>query len=296
MSEDAADFRRLDLYRLLGEQPPPIARIRNELEAADPAVVAAMLLEEPETVFLMDYYFRLLPREVGARLISDPRFNESAAIELFNCQIIRYFRSNWESRQYDVAYASILESYWTGVDKEKLARIFGALLQAGKSSHGAALLILRQMNLDSLLFLQQAPGFNSPAMLNLFKELGSGVEQLLQENLDLFDFVYRVAQDLKDQDYLQFLDEFTMFIVQLRVARTLADDIERHARESPGGKPPLALLVRMLEDMPGSAQRISLELLKQRGLIEPGLAQSLLSLQGLSEDDDETDLLIGQPG
>ncbi|MEQ9364437.1 MAG: hypothetical protein RIF32_09350, partial [Leptospirales bacterium] len=193
------DFNTTTLYQLLGQKLPPIHQIEQELKAIEPAVVAEMITSEPEIVFIIDYYFRLLDPKVGARIVSAESFAVTAALELFNCQILRYQRSHLGGEEgYDFAYASMLESYWREVDNTKLTLVFQELLDLGKNNHFAALLILQQMNLDNLIFMQANPNFRSPAMLTLFKNLGGNVQKLISENLDLFDFVYRLASDLED--------------------------------------------------------------------------------------------------
>ncbi len=270
-------YQQSELYHLLEQNPPPVNQIKQALESVEPALVAELVENEPEVTFLVDYYFRLLPDHVGARVVSAPEFTLRAALELFNCQILRYQRRSLHSDDYDVAYASMMESYWREVNPEKLTQIFQEMLNLGKSNHFAALMILQQMDLDNLVFMQQQPQFRSKAMLALFKDLGGNVRKLISENLDLFDFVYRLASDVDDQQYLGFLDEFTSFIMEIRIARTLADDAARRADER--GKVPLNTLVHLLDGIPDESRRMTLELLRQRGHIDPGLMQGLMQLQ-----------------
>jgi hypothetical protein len=272
------DFNNTTLYQLLGQKLPPIHQIEQELKAIEPAVVAEMITSEPEIVFIIDYYFRLLDPKVGARIVSAESFAVTAALELFNCQILRYQRSHLGGEEgYDFAYASMLESYWREVDNTKLTLVFQELLDLGKNNHFAALLILQQMNLDNLIFMQANPNFRSPAMLTLFKNLGGNVQKLISENLDLFDFVYRLASDLEDADYLAFLDEFTGFVMEIRIGRTLADDAAQHLDEF--GKVPLNTVVHLLEGIPDESRKITLEIMRQRRHIDPGLMDGLMALQ-----------------
>ncbi|MCR9141590.1 MAG: hypothetical protein NXI24_05000 [bacterium] len=272
------DFQTTTLYKLLGQKLPPIHQIEQELGTIDAGIVADMVASEPEIVFIVDYYFRLLDPKIGARIVSSESFAVGAALELFNCQILRYQRSHLAGEEgYDFAYASMLESYWREVDNTKLTLIFQELLRLGKSNHFAAMLILQQMNLDNLIFMQADANFRSPAMLALFKNLGGNVQKLISENLDLFDFVYRLASDLKDEDYLTFLDEFTGFVMEIRIGRTLADDAAQHLDEH--GKVPLNTVVHLLEGIPDESRRITLEIMRQRGHIDPGLMEGLMALQ-----------------
>lgn len=269
-----ADYQNTELYHLLDEAIPPLQRLERAFEACDPAIVADMILHQPALVFIIDYYFRLLPPRIGGTVVSAPNFDLYAAVELFNCQMIRYYRATMFRSEHPEDYASLLESCWKAVRRARLTELFRHLLQSGKSNETGALLLLRNMDTDSLVFLQQRSEFQTPAMLRFFKDLGTGIQELIKENADLYDFIYRLASDLKDDEYVSFLDDFTLFMIQIRIARTMADDAA--GLLEPDGSLSLKQCVGLLRHIPESCQPMALELLRQRGYIQASLIPGLL--------------------
>ena len=271
---DTSDYRDTQLYHLLGLSIPPLARMEAELKTISPELVSDLIRAEPDTVFLLDYYFRLMDPSIAARILGHADFHTAAALDLFNCQMIRYYRQNLDSEKHDAAYASLTESYWRVVPKEKLTELFRNLLTTGKSNHAAALMVLQNMDMDNLIYLQQKPEFRSEAMLEFFKELGGDIKKLIVDNVNIYDFVYRLAADLNDNDYLAFLEEFTLFMIQIRIARSMTD--EAHALQNNQGKISLSDLVQLLQHIPDNSREMTLQLMQQENLIQAGTVQGLL--------------------
>lgn len=273
---DSDAYRESRLYRLLNQAMPPLHQIEKELRAIRPGLVGDLLLREPETVFIIDYYFRLFDQDLGGGIISAPDFEIGAAVELYNCQVVRYYRSHLNSQDHDFRYASLLESYWSKVEREKLLLILKTLITGGKSNLFSIVMILQGMDISRLNFLSRDANVKSQAMLDLFKNIGDGVFDLIANNLDLYDFIYKIASDLKDEDYVGFLDEYTRFIVQLRIGQTLVEDGRRHADRS--GKIPFKDLVEMLPMIPEESLEITLQLFEQKQLIDAETAKGLMDI------------------
>ncbi len=270
-------YRQSRLYQLINQSMPPLHQIETELRAIDPGLVADLLLTEPETVFIIDYYFRLFDHALGGSILSHPAFEIGAAVELYNCQVVRYYRSHLHSQDHDFRYASLLESYWSHVEKEKLLLILKQLITGGKSNLFSIVMILQGLDISRLDFLARDKNVRSQAMLDLFKNIGDGVFDLIANNLDLYDFVYKIALDLKDQDYVKFLDEYTRFIVQLRIGQTLADDAVGRA-DAGTGRIPFKDLVEMLPMIPEESLGITLQIFEQKKLIDPETVRGILEL------------------
>jgi len=263
----ASDYRAADFYQLLNANPPAVHRIHDALRDWNALECSLLLSEEPECVYLIDYYFRLFEPEIGARLINDADFALSAAAELFNCQLIRYYRSLLSEEKSD--YSSLIHSYWKLVDKDRFLEILR--LTMSKDSIFSAVFLLQQV--DQLDFLRNSERFPSGALLDFFKSQGRNLLEYIQNNLDLYDYIYGLARQMKDTEYLHFLDEFTSMVVELRIIGTLA---EEHSRKlEPGEKMSLKQLVTFLDSLPASSHTLAMDLLKRRELIEPGTASSM---------------------
>lgn len=276
-----ADQEKTLLRQLFAANLPPIARIRQQLELAQPETISDLILENTGLEFMVDYYFRLLPPRLGARIVSDPRFTVRAAICLFFCQQLRR-TANAERADHR------MEGYWRLVTHEKLTLVLRELLRMGEAREGV-FSILQYMNRDSLVHLLDDPDVDAGELLELFRELNDGVHQLFSANLDLFDFVCRLASEAGDNDYLEYLSAggFAGLLMEMRIAETLIEEaIGRLAQpdatdttEPNGQTLPLRVLVHLLDDIPRPVRRLVLERLEQLGHIPSGLAVSFLQEQ-----------------
>lgn len=270
-------YRESRLYLLINQAMPPLHQIETELRTIHPALVADLLVREPETVFIIDYYFRLFDQKLGGGIVSHPEFTVQAAVELYNCQVVRYYRSHLNSTDHDFRYASLLESYWSQVEREKLLLILKQLITGGKSNLFSIVMILQGMDISRLDFLAHDQHVKSMAMLEIFKNIGDGVFDLIANNLDLYDFIYKIANDLQDQDYIAFLDEYTRFIVQLRIGQTLVED-GRQQVDRNTGRIPFKDLVEMLPMIPQESLEITLQLFEQKNLIDAETTRGLMEI------------------
>jgi hypothetical protein len=138
-------------------------------------------------------------------------------------------------------------------------------------------LMLENLDTDNLELLHTLREMKNSAILEIFKGLGKGVTKMISSNLDLFDFIYRLASDMDDHEYLRFLDHYTNIIVQLRIAQSMADLAK--TKTDATGKVPLKELVEIIKEVPTPSMEVTLQLLKQRNLIDEKTADSLLALQ-----------------
>lgn len=278
----AAAYKQSDLYAHLNSSLPPVQKIEHALAAMPPGDLSALLTNEPETVFIIDYYFRLFPKELAARLISHPDFSVDAAVELYNCQIIRHFRASLEKKLTDESYASIAGSYWGLVGKEKLLEILRHQFTGKHSAYFSVLMLLQKLDASLLNALARDERIRSKATLEFFKAMGGGVRGVITSNLDMYDFLYKLARDLKDGEYTTFLDDYTRLVVQLRIAETVIQDLEQSRDAS--GHVRLKALLDTLPSIPEEARRIALEMMRDRGLIDDATLKSVLELEETAGD------------
>ncbi|MBI3394953.1 MAG: hypothetical protein HY042_03880 [Spirochaetia bacterium] len=269
-----AAYRQTELYGLLNQTYPPVAAIEEELRRTPPAALSELLLSEPECVFIVDYYFRLFPKEIAGSLISNPEFSVDAATELYNCQIIRHYRSLLGKEKSHDGYSSLMDSYWSHVGKERLLQILRQQITGKRSDYFSVIMLLQKMDASVLSLLRGEDEHRSHAMLDVFKAMGSSVKTVITSNLDLYDFIYRLALELKDEEYIAFLQDYTNLIVQLRIAENMVMDLQ-DAKDTTG-KIPLKALIEMVPSIPTEALRIALEMMRERGLIDQTTVKSLI--------------------
>ena len=274
METEAPKFRESELYLYLNESFPPIKRIEQILKEIEPRVISELIESEPETTFILDYYFRLFAPEIGARIISHPDLEIKSLIELYNCQVIRYYRVNLNREEYKADYASLLNSYWQNIEKNRLMELFKALITAGDSNRLSAMMILENMSSEDLRYL---PEEQSESMLKFFKSLKEDFKNLVEDNLDIYDFVLGLAVDSGDADTLELLDGYTNLAVQMRIAQNFIEDSMKTLDSS--GKVPFKTLVNLVNDAPAESLELTLQILTRNGMVEPGTIESLEKFQ-----------------
>ncbi|MEQ9364586.1 MAG: hypothetical protein RIF32_10100 [Leptospirales bacterium] len=271
-----ADQEKSLLRQLLRAELPPIARIRQLLEMARPDAISDLIQENAGLEFTLDYYFRLLPARLGARIVGDPRFTVRSAVCLFYCQLLRADgQGGARPHQYRI------EGYWRQVSHAKLTLILRQLLLMGESRAGV-FSILQYMSRDNLVTLLDDQEVDTGALLDLFRDPDADVYTLFVENLDLFDFVCRLASETGDDDFLNDLSnrDFAATMMELRIAETLVEEARSHIQklQTTGERRelPLSVLVHLLDDIPPNVRRMVLERLEKLGYIPMGLALSFM--------------------
>lgn len=280
-----ADQEKTLLRQLLQADLPPIARIRQLLGMAQPDMISDLIQENTGLEFTLDYYFRLLPARLGARIVSAPGFTVRSAVCLFYCQLLRSDTGD-SPKKTKQASAHKMEGYWRLVAHDKLTLILRQLIQMSESRAGV-FSILQYMDRENLVTLLNDNEIDIAALLDLFRELDEEVYTLFAENLDLFDFVCRLASEVGDNDYLEFLSAggFAAKMMELRIAETLVEEALSHLHRKKGAHDahndsvrelPLSVLVHLLDDIPQNVRRMVLERLEKLGHIPFGLALSFL--------------------
>lgn len=271
------NYKDSGFYLSVSEGMPPLNKIEGELRVIDPSAVSMMIHEEPETVFLVDYYFRLFERNLAARIINHEEFTMEALQELYNCQVIRFYRANIHKEDNEAINISLGDTYWGGLNSSRLMELLKMMMRSGKSVNISAIMILQELNSDMLAKIQQQKEFRSKAMMELFQRLGGDLLGTLAGNLDLFDFIYGICMEEGDSEFLTFLDEYTKFIVQLRVAQTIVEDSRDYVDEK--GMISLRDLFTLLDMVPDDALDVTMELLFQRGYIDKKMESSIKKLR-----------------
>ena len=263
-------YKDSELYALLNQPIPALRRIESCLRSTSPAILAEMIQAEPESTYIIDYYLRLFDPEVGERFVNSPDIPAEILVELFNCQVIRHYLAAMTtdpSRE----PPSLRSSYWSSIHRERMTELFKGLLGTSESARFSAVMILQRMQLSDLRFLNPS---ETSTVLDYFRGMGPGFTDAVARNLDLYDYLYRVAKDRSDDGYLEFLDQYTNFVVQLRVAENLTAEAQNMA--DPGGLIPFRNLVALIEGAPDDSTELMLKILVHRKFVSEETAQSLL--------------------
>jgi hypothetical protein len=273
------EYKNSEMYKLLNNPMLTLNRMKSVMEITEPGFISRMIQAEPETVFLIDYYFRLFPGEVAGRILNDPGFSLESLTELFNCQIIRFYRSELEPKSYDKNYSSLGMTFWKFVDKNKLMQLLSHKLEQPAGMKPSIVYILQELNVEQLEKLAHNELIQSKKMLEIFKNFGEKIIDIIALNLDLFDFIQTISSDLEDYEYMEFLNGLTRFIVQLRIAESMVEESKSFVTDK--GRIPLKELIDLLEMVPADSLQMTLHLLLKRDYIDESTINSIKQLKSL---------------
>ncbi len=275
-----SDYKNSEVYQILSSPLLTLQRMKVLLDTADPRIISEMVTAEPDTVFLLDYYFRLFPDETAGRILNDPGISLNVLREFYNCQVIRFYRQKLEPGMHPETYDSLSETYWKSVNRERLLHLLTDRIGSESDIRESAVYILQELSSEELEILSESGPETSARLLSVFRQLGEGAMDVITRNTDLFDFLQILSAELEDHEYIDFLNRMTRFIVQLRIAEGLVEDSK--SRTGNEGRITLKDLVKFLEMVPPEAMQITLKLLLRRGYIDEGTIESLKQLKSMN--------------
>lgn len=264
----AANFDRLQ--KLLESPIPKFKQIEEEFSVVPPALLSVEILKDPVFAYLVDYYFRFIDEQVVRRIIQNPMFEPKALGELLFCNIT----SNAKSKMQNAPSKGVFESYFKYADKAQIAILFKALVKR-TSSHDLAKEMIQKMDLNHLKMMTKSNTLPKDAVFLFFKKLGKDLHTLVTHDMNYYDFVFDLASNVNDQEYLQFLEEYTIVMVQIRVAQTFLHQLEELGREK-NKKPGLVEIQSMLESIPTDCLELTLDIFKEKGFISEQERENLL--------------------
>ena len=264
------------LMELLDKRVPPLHLIRAELLHIHPARLAWILGNNPELVFFIDYYFRIFEPEIGAKIISHFAFPVEFAADLFKCQILRAYQANLRNANADLKDARIMDSYWALVSQNKLLQLFEFLHRRDEGSKAYAILIFRKLKYEEIAQLLEHQEIKSSMLLDLFKQIGPDIKDMIAGDFDLFDVVFQLASELKDTGYLEFLEEYITLTVRMRIAQSRGEVAKNYIDQD--GTLPLPQLIQILRDIPLEYMGTTLNYFIQKKYITPAIKNEILDL------------------
>ncbi len=265
-----------DFLEILQQDPPQITRIERALGQLQPEELARLLAKNPLAAFLTDYYFRLLPVNLALKFVEAPDLGANSRITLFSCQLVRHYRSNLE-RPAGSARVPLIDSYWRNLTAPTFVELYLNLQKSGALEDREAREWLSVVDFAHLSALLESPELDPAQSLALFRNANDRELSELSKNIDLFDFIYRLARRADDRAFIDRLDVYADQIILMRTARAITEDVARRVDAS--GKLPLATLARLVENSADESFRMALALLEERGLIDPGARETLERLQ-----------------
>ncbi len=221
-------FRNLDFEMI--KPIPNFKKIEEALNEVPPILIASAILDDVGFTYLLDYYLRYVQKTTVRRILQNPMFYPEALMELFYCQVTAYHKAILQKK----SPPELISSYWTYLSKAEYAIIFKHLILQTKDTE-ATKVILRKIDLVHLKLMTSSGSVPSHKILEFFKRLGPEIQKIAAQDMQMYDFVFNLATNNSDEEYLSYLEEYTTIFDQLRVASFFFEELERE--EKIRGKP-----------------------------------------------------------
>ena len=253
-------------YKILDEElMRPIPNFKNIEEAISnipPAILSMAILEDVGFTYLIDYYLRHMDVQIVKKILQNPMFSHDALVELFYCQVTAYHKAILQKKP----LPEMVSSYWTTLSKAEYAILFKNLISR-TSSIQVTKTILAKVDLVYLRMMTSSGSLKSDRVLNFLKKLGPEIQKLAAQDMNIYDYAFDLAVANSDDDFLAFLDEYTVVFVQLRLVSSFVEEIEAEMKRNSGNKLPYFQILQISANIPTDCLKLSLEVFQERGWI-----------------------------
>lgn len=257
--KDNPQFRVLD--EELTRPIPNFRKVQEAISNIPPAILSMAILEDVGFTYLIDYYLRHMDMQIVRKVLQNPMFSHEALVELFYCQVTAYHKAILQKKP----LPELVSSYWTTLSKAEYAIIFKNLI-VRTSSIQVTKTILSKVDLVYLRMMTSSGTIKSDRILNFFKKLGPEIQKLAAQDMHIYDFAFDLAVANSDDDFLAFLDEYTVVFVQLRLVSSFVDEIESEIKRNHGLKLPYFQILQIASNIPSDCLKISLEVFFRKRL------------------------------
>jgi hypothetical protein len=253
-------------YKALDEELtrpiPNFKRIEEAISNIPPAILSMAILEDVGFTYLIDYYLRHMDLQIVKKILQNPMFSHDALVELFYCQVTAYHKAILQKRP----LPEMVSSYWTTLSKAEYAILFKNLISR-TSSIQVTKTILSKVDLVYLRMMTSSGSIKSERILDFFRKLGPEIQKFAAQDLNIYDYAFDLAVANSDDEFLAFLDEYTVVFVQLRLVSSFVDEIESEIKKNQGHKLPYFQMLQISTHIPEDCLKISLEVFQEKGWI-----------------------------
>lgn len=261
-------FKELD--ELLTGPIPNFKKIEKALEKIPPAALAIEIQEDVGFAYLMDYYFHYIDEEVVKNILQNPFFSHEALFELFSCHVTSYHKAILQNKP----KPEISGSYWRLLTKAEFAILFKNMINR-PSSLSITRALLEKLDIEHLKLMTSTGALKSGIMLKFLKQIGADIQQLAARDMNFFDYAFNLAHDNSDDEYINFLEDYTTVFVQLRVASFFVEEVQNMINQN-GKVPVYQELIDYCASIPLDSLKVTLDIFQQKGWVSENENESIL--------------------
>ncbi len=256
---DSEKFK--ELLELIYAPVPKLKQIEKSIESVHPAILSMEIEKDVGFAYMMDYYFRMLDEGIVKKILQNPLFTQLALQELFYCQITSLHKAKLLKRP----MPELISSYWKLLSKAQYAILLKDSIHRTWNLQPAREL-LPKIDLVHIKLLTGSGGVSAQRMLNLFKSLGSDIKKIFSEDMNIYDYAFGLAVDESDQEFLNFLEDYTILFVQLRIVSSFTEEMDRLIQKK-GGRLEFAEVHHFFSNIPLDSIELTLEIFQDKAWI-----------------------------
>ncbi|MBE7413554.1 MAG: hypothetical protein L6Q54_05940 [Leptospiraceae bacterium] len=247
--------------QLISSPVPNFKKIESEIEKIPPAAISMKIQEDVAFTFLLDYYFRYIDSKIVKKILQNPMFTPEALAELFYCQIASIYKSVLNKKE----KPELFSSYWKILSNAEYAILFKYVLSK-TTNLDIAKPLLQKIDLVHLKLMTSNGEIKSEKILSLFKKLGNELQKVIAKDMNIYDFIFDLAVDNSDQEFLSFLEEYTTLFVQIRLASSFVEDVENLVKKQ-GRNLSYTEIHQICSNIPPDSLKVALQIFQDKGWI-----------------------------
>lgn len=249
----------LELNEEINKIIPNFLNIEKAIEKTSPAILSIAILEDVGFTYLLDYYLRHINPKTVKSILQNPMFSHEAMLELFYCQVTAFDKAFIQKKP----LPDLFSSYWSELSKAEYAILFKNLMK--KKTHVPVLKkIFEKIDLVYVRMMINSGALKSNLILEFFKGLGNDIQKFVANDIQLYDFAFGLALNNSDDQFLAFLEDYTVVFVQLRLVASFVDEVELEMKKNEGKPLSYVKLTEICSHIPTDCLNVTLDIFKDK--------------------------------
>ena len=216
-----------DLTKEMYKPIPNFKKVEEVLLEVPPILISEAILDDIGFTYTLDYFLRYVSESTVKKIFRNSLFQQEALVELFSVQINSFHKAHILNQP----VPELLSSYWTYLSKQETAILFKYLLLQSADTDSLSSMISK-VDIFLLKLMTKTGSVPGEKMLDFFKKMGTDIQKLAAKDMNFYDYAYNLAQDLSDQEFLEYLEKYSSIFVKLRVASGYIESIELKIKQS----------------------------------------------------------------
>ena len=186
-------------------------------------------------------------------------FSFEALTELFHCQITHVHKAYILKQK----PPEILSHYWKLLPRSHYAVLLKNLLESAGKNEGIGS-VMKNVDLVHLKMIGSKSEQLSKKILEILRQSGSDIKEMISKDINIYTYLFELAIQFSDEDLIVFLENYSNLFVQMRIASTTIDELEKLFGEK---KPKYTEVISLIQDIPRDSMEVTLKMLVKKNWV-----------------------------